>query len=136
MTRECACCGSQVRPGNHFCTHCGIAWGQGKAPRAAVVLLHGRREWGRRAITNRAVQIGSGKFCEIVFNDPLVSERHARIVYSDGSFWIEDLASRNGTFVNGGRIDRRNVLRDGYLVRVGSSMLRFEQHPAERISIT
>ena len=77
----------------------------------------------------RAVTTSKG-----LINDPLVSEKHARVVYSGDSFWIEDLGSRNGTFVNGRRIDRRSVLRDGYLIRVGSSMIRFGQDRDENNS--
>jgi pSer/pThr/pTyr-binding forkhead associated (FHA) protein len=134
MSRECATCGIPARPGNHYCTRCGIALERGDPPRACLVVLRGRRQWTRRAITNRAVQMGRSEYCDILLSDPLVSEKHARVVYSNGSFWIEDLGSRNGTFVNGRRIQRRSVLRDGYLVRAGSSMLRFEQESGERHS--
>lgn len=106
----------------------------GSVPRAVLAILCGRGQWVERVVTNRVVQIGRGGFCDIPLNDPLVSEKHARVVYSNGSFWIEDLGSRNGTFVNGHRIDRKSVLRDGYLVRMGSSMLRFGQDPDEHIS--
>jgi pSer/pThr/pTyr-binding forkhead associated (FHA) protein len=136
MPKECNCCGSAARPGNHYCTRCGVALERGEPPRAALALLRGRRQWARRVITNRVVQIGRGEFCEILLNDPLVSEKHARVVYSNGSFWVEDAGSRNGTFVNGRRIERRSILQDGYLLRVGSSMFRFEQEAAERNSGT
>jgi len=127
MTAECMCCGHRNRSGSHYCRRCGIAFEKGFPPRAVLALLKGRRQWAQRVITNRIVQIGRGGFCDILLSDPLVSEKHARVVYSNGSFWIEDLGSRNGTYVNGRRIERRSVLRDGYLVRVGTSMLRFEQ---------
>jgi pSer/pThr/pTyr-binding forkhead associated (FHA) protein len=136
MSKECACCGFPGRTGNHYCTRCGIALEKGEAPRAVLGFLKGRRQWGERVVTNRSIQIGRGEFCEILLNDPLVSEIHARIVYSDGSFWIEDLGSRNGTYVNGSRIERKSILKNGFLVRLGSSMLRFEQHPSGNMSST
>ncbi len=136
MPAECSCCGARTRSGNHYCTRCGVAVENGETPRAAQVLLCGRRRWARSEITNRVVQMGRSEFCEILLNDPLVSEKHARVAYSNDSFWIEDAGSRNGTFVNGRRIEKRSILQDGYLLRVGSSMFRFEQDPPERNSGT
>ncbi len=40
----------------------------------------------------------------VVFNDSTVSSRHARIYWSDGQFYIEDLGSLNGVFVNGQKV--------------------------------
>ena len=131
MPKECTCCGNPSRPGNHYCTCCGVAMEKQAPPRAVLAFLSGQRQWAERPISNRVVQIGRGGFSDIVMNDPLVSEKHARVSYSGDSFWIEDLGSRNGTFVNGRRIDKRSVLRDGYLIRVGSSMIRFGQDTDE-----
>jgi pSer/pThr/pTyr-binding forkhead associated (FHA) protein len=40
--------------------------------------------------------------------DPAISARHARIGYENGQFWIEDIGSMNGTYVNGRRIGKNN----------------------------
>lgn len=53
-----------------------------------------------------------------------VSRRHARITVGDDA-WIEDLGSKNGTFVGERRVTRRVRLDDGALVRIGSLVLRF-----------
>ena len=42
-----------------------------------------------------------GKVCELQMNDPSVSRRHARLFNESGTVWLEDLASANGTMVNG-----------------------------------
>lgn len=56
-------------------------------------------------IEKSAVFIGRGKDNDIVLNHPSVSTRHARIfVGSDGKFYIEDLKSSNGVFVNRERV--------------------------------
>lgn len=41
------------------------------------------------------------KACELHMNDPSVSRRHARLFNENGTVWLEDLASANGTLVNG-----------------------------------
>ena len=50
---------------------------------------------------------------------PGVSRRHARIVAAGGQMVIEDLGSKNGTFVGGERLTGARVLEDGDVVRLG-----------------
>lgn len=57
-----------------------------------------------------------------------VSRRHARIIYNDGKFSIEDLGSTNGTFVNRGRRlipGKAQILQGGDEIIVGKTFLRF-----------
>jgi hypothetical protein len=61
-------------------------------------------------------------------SDAKVSRRHARIVRNNGSYYIEDLGSTNGTYVNRGRRllpGKAQVLSDGDEVIVGKTFLRF-----------
>ncbi|HEU4400514.1 MAG TPA: FHA domain-containing protein [Candidatus Polarisedimenticolia bacterium] len=65
------------------------------------------------------------KECDIVLNDEKVSRKHASIVVISGEqYAVTDLASRNGTFVNGVRLTRRN-LQHNDLIRIGNTTLRF-----------
>jgi len=62
---------------------------------------------------------------------PSVSRRHARIVLAGGKASIEDLRSKNGTFVNGQDIAKRTALADGDQIRVGpETMVLRELSPA------
>src|SRR5262249_4012120 len=55
-----------------------------------------------------------------------ISRHHARIVYESGTAWVEDLRSRNGTYVNGKKIGVRTELRDGDKLQIGrTTVLRF-----------
>lgn len=60
-------------------------------------------------------------------DDQFASGHHARIESQRDGVWILDLGSTNGTFVNGARLDGRRRLREGDLVQVGDTELRFEQ---------
>jgi pSer/pThr/pTyr-binding forkhead associated (FHA) protein len=58
-----------------------------------------------------------------------VSRRHARIVNHNSQFFIEDLGSTNGTFVNRGRRllpGKRHMLQNGDEVIVGKTFLKFQ----------
>jgi hypothetical protein len=60
-------------------------------------------------------------------DDEFASGHHARIESQRDGIWILDLGSTNGTFVNGARLDGRRRLREGDLVQVGDTELRFER---------
>jgi hypothetical protein len=65
------------------------------------------------------------KECDVVLDDEKVSRKHASVVIiREGQYAVQDLASRNGTYVNGIRLTRRNVQHND-LIRVGSTTLRF-----------
>ena len=49
-----------------------------------------------------------------------ISTEHAVFKRMKNTFWVQDLASKNGTFVNGERVERRD-LRDGDRVVIGTS---------------
>lgn len=62
-------------------------------------------------------------------SDAKVSRRHARIVRNKGAYYIEDLGSTNGTYVNRGRRllpGNPQILNDGDEVIVGKTFLRFQ----------
>lgn len=61
--------------------------------------------------------------------DPRVSRKHAQIeILSQNMFYIKDLASRNGTYVNDQRISYAR-LYNGDRIKIGTSILRFEVSP-------
>jgi pSer/pThr/pTyr-binding forkhead associated (FHA) protein len=65
-----------------------------------------------------------------------VSRRHARISVTPANATIDDLGSKNGTYVRGERIATQVPLHDGDEVRVGSVLLQFRQPPGRRSTMT
>ncbi len=61
----------------------------------------------------------------IVVADGSVSARHARVTRTIEGFLLEDLQSRNGTYVNGERITDKRILADGDLIRLGKVIMTF-----------
>jgi adenylate cyclase len=58
--------------------------------------------------------------------DMQVSHRHARISWEDGTFWLEDLGSRNGTWVNGIQIVEKTRLLEMDRIQIGQTRIRLE----------
>ena len=56
--------------------------------------------------------LGRDQFCDIVLRRHTVSRQHAHIVRSDGDFYVEDLSSLNGTYLNGRRLEGRTLIKD------------------------
>jgi len=73
--------------------------------------------------------LGRAPNAEIRLVDDGVSRHHARLRLETDKLWLDDLESRNGTFVNGQKIDKPTALADGDKLQVGrTTVLRFAYH--------
>jgi len=99
--------------------------------RAILIQMSGADAGQVRRLDAGEYLIGRGQHCHFCFADGTLSREHARIVCSGGAYYVEDLHSTNGTFVNHERVDRR-VLRHGDFIRLGSGVrLQFQQVTGE-----
>jgi DNA-binding winged helix-turn-helix (wHTH) protein len=71
--------------------------------------------------------LGRSEEATVRIDAPGVSRRHARIVVTDDRATIEDLASKNGTFVGERRLDGPTPLHDGDRVRLGRQLFVFRR---------
>lgn len=63
---------------------------------------------------------------DIALDDRKISRKHAEIgLYGTGAYVLRDLASTNGTYVNGRRVSEKKQLQNGDLIRVGDTILLF-----------
>ncbi len=89
---------------------------------------------GNRAGTNfpldarRDTLIGRGTDCHISLPDPLCSRVHVTLTFTPEGWIVRDASSRNGTLVNGQKIDEA-MITDGNTIKVGSA--EFEFHETE-----
>ena len=74
-------------------------------------------------------EIGRAQGAVVRLIDDGVSRNHARLRLETDQLWVEDMGSRNGTFVNGAKIAQPTALRDGDKIQVGrTTVLRFAYH--------
>jgi class 3 adenylate cyclase len=109
--------------------------------RGVPFLLYGDDTGAQRVYlleANRPVTIGRGEGADVrLWWDPSVSLLHAEAARL-GAHWLigDDGVSRNGTFVNGERLNGRRRLRHGDVVRVGRTTLAFNDAGAEQRGAT
>jgi hypothetical protein len=70
--------------------------------------------------------IGRGLRNTVSIDDEFLSAEHSLLSWRDGTWWVEDLGSTNGTFVNGVRVSRPVPIASGDLIEVGRVALRLE----------
>ena len=83
---------------------------------------------GKSMSVTEKVTIGRGRDNAIYLDDKLVSRHHAVMQKIKSFFFIKDLSSRNGTYVNGEKIpeDKYIKLKSGDTVKVGRTELRIQ----------
>ncbi len=96
----------------------------------ALLFVSGRYQGTVYALPGEGkIVAGRESDSELVLGEDLVSRRHAEFVVRDGEVTVKDLASTNGTFVNGQRV-KKAKLSVGDRVLVGTSLMKLVPAPA------
>jgi pSer/pThr/pTyr-binding forkhead associated (FHA) protein len=70
--------------------------------------------------------IGRSYDCEIIIDDPLVSKKHCQILFEeDKKFYIEDIGSKNSTFLNEKVVKKKEHIIYGDRIIIGNTIMRF-----------
>ena len=84
------------------------------------------------AIDRAVVLVGRGSDCDaIISNSQKISRRHCCLVQVDNSYYLRDLGSMNGVWVNGARVTREAIIKSGDRISIGD--VEFLFHPNARI---
>jgi pSer/pThr/pTyr-binding forkhead associated (FHA) protein len=92
------------------------------ARRAPGINLFSKGEPGKPAVRHflqAEITMGRDPICDLVLANETASARHARLSFHHGQWWVEDLGSTNGTFLNQERIKGPTVLTSGDEIRCG-----------------
>jgi len=100
---------------------------------AKLIVASGKSAGRPIAIKRGKLLIGRAEECDVRPLSEEVSRRHCVVLVGPADVWVEDLGSRNGTFVNGDKITAKARVGDGDVIRVGSLELRVScSDPAAR----
>ncbi|HEX4072255.1 MAG TPA: SpoIIE family protein phosphatase [Planctomycetaceae bacterium] len=105
---------------------------------AFLQIVKGSRPGQILELRGERMVLGRHPTCEIVLDNAAVSRQHAQITNRHGHYFLEDLRSRNRTYLNGTAIDERTPLSDADEVKICDIVLQFftaAQPPVDRDSI-
>ena len=88
------------------------------AEMAMLLMVEGPSPGKRTFIDQPELIVGRDEHCDVVIPERQVSRQHARIRQERGKYVLEDLDSKNGTFVNGQEIDGPHSLQDGDEIQI------------------
>jgi pSer/pThr/pTyr-binding forkhead associated (FHA) protein len=89
--------------------------------RPSMLQVHADGQRPRSVRLDGSTTIGRGAECELRLEDTYVSQQHARIFDRGGNWYVEDLGSTNGTFVNEQKLAAPAMLTPGDRIRVGTT---------------
>jgi pSer/pThr/pTyr-binding forkhead associated (FHA) protein len=74
-----------------------------------------------------SMTVGRAPECELRLDDTYTSQQHARLFAKNNSWFVEDLGSTNGTFVNEQKLAAPAMLQPGDRVRVGQTIMELRR---------
>jgi len=123
---KCSQCGYQNRAENTYCTQCGKKLLNSKKVSARLTILNGKDNGSTFELYKNEISIGRDSKNLVVLHDHQASKNHAEILFDEGNFWIDDLNSRNGVFINGKKLHRKEKLVNGNIIKIGCTILKFQ----------
>jgi pSer/pThr/pTyr-binding forkhead associated (FHA) protein len=95
---------------------------RGRAGRFHLKVIEPQEGYGQTFDVGEEVTLGRAAGCGVRVEDSYTSSLHARLFRRNGSLWVEDLGSTNGTWVNAERIGSTAKLGKGDLLQVGGTV--------------
>src|SRR5947209_19595458 len=95
---------------------------RGKAARQLVV-THGALAGTRISLDGRPIMIGRADDSTLVLDDDYASTRHARIGFQGGDWFLEDLGSTNGTYLDRAKVTGPTRVPPGVPIRIGKTVI-------------
>jgi len=95
-----------------------------RVPGISIMVRHRSGPSSLKYFSQSAISLGRDPGCDLpLLEDDTISARHAQMVYHHGQWWLEDLASTNGTHLNNLPITMPTVLTSGDEVKCGGMYL-------------
>ena len=93
-----------------------------KKPSITIFVNIEKKRESQRYFTQTEIMIGRDTHCDLSVMDEALSAHHARITHHHGQWWLEDLNSRNGTFLNREKLNTPAVIITGDQFKCGNTL--------------
>ena len=98
----------------------------GRAPSTLVVHAPDARKPVSYKLS-RGLEIGRAEACSVRLDDTYASQHHAKLSARDGGWYLEDLGSTNGTYLNDRRVAAPIEVHAGDVVKIGKTVLELSR---------
>jgi hypothetical protein len=88
-----------------------------------LIVTEGSLAGTRVALTGKPILIGRANDSTLVLTDDYASTRHARISEANGTWYVDDLGSTNGTYIGQSKVDGPVPLEAGVAIRIGKTVM-------------
>jgi pSer/pThr/pTyr-binding forkhead associated (FHA) protein len=93
-----------------------------RKPNITIEIRVGNKKVSQSHFSQAEITIGRDTHCDLAVADEALSAQHARVVYHHGQWWLEDLSSRNGTFLNHEKLSVPAVVITGDEFKCGNTL--------------
>jgi pSer/pThr/pTyr-binding forkhead associated (FHA) protein len=98
-----------------------------KKEQPQLIVITADRNVGARYMLTDEIRVGRADNSDILIDDTYASQQHARIYSNEESYYVEDLGSTNGTYVNGRKTSYPLELRPGDRIKIGKTVFEFRR---------
>ena len=105
-----------------------------KKPGITIFVNIDKKKESQQYFTQTEIIIGRDTHCDLSVMDEALSAHHARIIHHHGQWWLEDLNSRNGTFLNHEKLAVPAVVITGDEFKCGNTFFNIRVNLDEKLS--
>jgi len=107
-----------------------------KKPAITLYIKIERGQENVRRFLQAEIMIGRDPNCDLAIMDEALSAHHARLAHHHGQWWLEDLNSTNGTFLNHERLTTSAVVITGDQFKCGNTVFGIQVEDSDGLSPT
>ncbi len=107
-----------------------------KKPVITLYIQIGRGRENVRRFLQPEIMIGRDPNCDLALMDEALSAHHARLAHHHGQWWLEDLNSTNGTFLNHEKLTTSAVVITGDQFKCGNTVFGIQMEDSDGLSPT
>jgi pSer/pThr/pTyr-binding forkhead associated (FHA) protein len=107
-----------------------------KKPAITLAIKADQGKESKRQFSQPQIMIGRDRKCDITMMDEALSAHHARLTHHHGQWWLEDLNSTNGTFLNREKLTTPAVVITGDHFKCGNTLFSIQVEDSDGLSLT